>query len=69
MAQALEAGHAKIRIAGEKVRGGYLLQRTGGGRKPRWLLVKLPDEDAEPGSDLVSERPRSVLSGKTIDEL
>jgi DNA ligase D-like protein (predicted 3'-phosphoesterase) len=69
MAEALEAGHAKFRMAGEKLRGGYLLQRTRDGAKPQWLLLKLADDDADPGSDLVAELPRSVVSGKTIDEL
>jgi DNA ligase D-like protein (predicted 3'-phosphoesterase) len=68
MAEALEAGHAKFRLAGEKLRGGWLLQRTRDGAKPQWLLVKLRDEDADPERDLGAEA-RSVVSGKTIDEL
>ena len=69
MADALEAGHAKFRLAGEKLRGGWLLQRTRGGAKPQWLLLKLADDDAAPGSDVAATLPRSVLSGKTIDEV
>jgi DNA ligase D-like protein (predicted 3'-phosphoesterase) len=69
MADALDAGHAKFRLAGEKLRGGWLLQRTREGAKPQWLLVKLADDDAAPGSDLVADLPRSVVSGRTIDDL
>ncbi|MCW2991941.1 MAG: hypothetical protein JWM73_2535 [Solirubrobacterales bacterium] len=69
MADALDAGHAKFALAGEKVRGGYVLQRTRGGAKPQWLLIKLTDDAAESGSDLTSARPTSVISGRTIDEL
>jgi DNA ligase D-like protein (predicted 3'-phosphoesterase) len=69
MADALAAGHAKFRMDGEKLRGVYLLQRTRSGAKPQWLLLKLADDDARPGSDLVAEQPRSVVSGRTIDEV
>lgn len=68
-ADALEAGHAKFRLDGEKVRGGYVLHRTRTGAKPQWLLMKLRDEEADPEADLVADQPRSVVSGKTIDEL
>lgn len=65
---ALERGHAVFVLHGEKLRGGFALQRTGGGR-PRWLLVKRVDDEARPGSDVVAEQPRSVISGRTLDEI
>ena len=67
--QALERGHAVFVLHGEKLRGGFALQRTGGGEKPQWLLIKRRDEEALPGSDVVAEQPRSVFSGATLDEL
>jgi DNA ligase D-like protein (predicted 3'-phosphoesterase) len=68
--EALERGHAVFVLHGEKLRGGFALQRTGrGGEKPQWLLIKRRDEEAKSGSDVVAERPASVLSGKTLDEL
>jgi DNA ligase D-like protein (predicted 3'-phosphoesterase) len=67
--QALERGHAVFVLHGEKLRGGFALQRTRPGAKPQWLLIKRRDEEARPGSDLVSERPRSVLGGGTLDGL
>jgi DNA ligase D-like protein (predicted 3'-phosphoesterase) len=67
--EALERGHAVFVLHGEKLRGGFALQRTRGGAKPQWLLVKRRDEHARPGSDVVAEQPRSVLSGRTLDEL
>jgi DNA ligase D-like protein (predicted 3'-phosphoesterase) len=66
---ALERGHAVFVLHGEKLRGGFALQRTRPGAKPQWLLIKRTDECAAPGSDVVSEQPRSVLSGRTLDEL
>jgi DNA ligase D-like protein (predicted 3'-phosphoesterase) len=67
--EALERGHAVFVLHGEKLRGGFALQRTRPGEKPQWLLIKRRDEEARPGSDVVVEQPASVLSGKTLDEL
>jgi DNA ligase D-like protein (predicted 3'-phosphoesterase) len=67
--RAVKAGHVKFWLEGEKLRGGFALTRVGGGEKPWWLLVKMNDEAANPGRDPVRTEPRSVLSGKTIQEL
>lgn len=68
--EALARGHAVFALHGEKLRGGFALQRTGGaGARAHWLLLKRRDEHARPGSDVVAEQPASVLSGRTLDEL
>jgi DNA ligase D-like protein (predicted 3'-phosphoesterase) len=67
--EALERGHAVFVLHGEKLRGGFALQRTGAGAKPQWLLIKRRDDEARPGSDVVAERPESVVSGRTLAEL
>jgi DNA ligase D-like protein (predicted 3'-phosphoesterase) len=67
--QALERGHAVFVLHGQKLRGGFALQRTRGGDKAQWLLIKRRDDQARPGSDVVGESPRSVLSGRTLDEV
>ena len=67
--EALERGHAVFVLHGEKLHGGFALQRTGGGEKPQWLLIKRNDECAARGSDIVAERPESVQSGLTLAEL
>ncbi|HVL31004.1 MAG TPA: DNA polymerase ligase N-terminal domain-containing protein [Solirubrobacteraceae bacterium] len=67
--QALERGHAVFVLHGDKLRGGFALQRTRPGTKPQWLLIKRRDEQARPGSDIAVERPESVLSGRTLAEL
>jgi DNA ligase D-like protein (predicted 3'-phosphoesterase) len=67
--QALTRGHAVFVLRGEKLCGGFALQRTRAGAKAQWLLIKRRDEYAQPGSDIVTERPRSVLSGRTLDEI
>jgi DNA ligase D-like protein (predicted 3'-phosphoesterase) len=68
-ADALDAGHFSFWLEGEKLRGGWTLQRTHAGAKPKWLLIKKRDEQADAGRDPVSGEPESVLSGRTIEEL
>jgi DNA ligase D-like protein (predicted 3'-phosphoesterase) len=63
---ALERGHAVFVLHGEKLHGGFALQRTRGSAKPQWLLIKRRDEHARPGSDIAAERPASVISGRTL---
>jgi DNA ligase D-like protein (predicted 3'-phosphoesterase) len=67
--EALARGHAVFVLHGEKLRGGFALQRTRPSAKAQWLLIKRRDQEAHPGSDIVAERPDSVLSGRTLDEL
>jgi DNA ligase D-like protein (predicted 3'-phosphoesterase) len=67
--EALERGHAVFVLRGEKLRGGFALQRTRPGEKPQWLLIKRRDDEARPGYDVVAERPESVLSGRPLDRL
>jgi len=64
--EALERGHAVFVLHGSKLRGGFALQRTRPGAKAQWLLIKRRDEDARPGSDIVAERPESVVSGRAL---
>ena len=46
---ALERGHAVFVLHGEKLRGGFALQRTRPGAKPQWLLIKRRDDEARRG--------------------
>ncbi len=69
MERALADGHASFWMEGEKLHGGWSLRRVAEGRKPRWLLVKRRDEEADPDRDLVADRPESVVSGLTIEEV
>jgi DNA ligase D-like protein (predicted 3'-phosphoesterase) len=67
--QALEDGHAVVWLEGKKLRGGWALQRIGGGDRERWLLVKRKDEGADARRKPTKSQPESVLSGKTIEDL
>jgi DNA ligase D-like protein (predicted 3'-phosphoesterase) len=67
--EALDRGHAVFVLHGEKLRGGFALQRTRPGAKPQWLLIKRRDEAADARRDPVATRPESVLSGRTLEQL
>src|SRR4051812_27417535 len=49
--EALERGHAVFVLHGEKLRGGFALQRT---RDRQWLLIKRRDGEARPGQNYPS---------------
>ena len=61
-----EPGHLPVRLQGSKLAGGFALTRTG---QRRWILVKIRDEQAHPGSDIVAEHPASIRSGRTWQDL
>ncbi len=69
MDEALARGHASFWLEGEKLRGGWSLRRTHEGAKPKWLLVKRRDEEADARRNPVSTQPESVVSGRTIEEV
>lgn len=70
VATALERGHVKVWLEGDKLRGGYALTHARlGGDDANWLLVKLDDEGADARRHPVSTEPESVLSGRTVDEV
>lgn len=67
-------GHLEFELAGEKLSGRWHLIRMHG--KPRekrenWLLIKGDDEAArsEDDPDILEQRPESVLTGRTIEQL
>jgi DNA ligase D-like protein (predicted 3'-phosphoesterase) len=67
--EALDRGHAVFVLHGEKLRGGFALQRTRPGETAQWLLIKRRDDAARRGSDVVAERPQSVASGRSLAQL
>jgi DNA ligase D-like protein (predicted 3'-phosphoesterase) len=67
--EALDRGHAVFVLHGEKLEGGFALQRTGRGDPPQWLLIKRRDEHAQTGSDIAAERPESVISGRALGDI
>jgi DNA ligase D-like protein (predicted 3'-phosphoesterase) len=70
MAEALEAGHARVWLEGGKLRGGYTLTHARiGGDDRNWLLAKVRDEGADARRNPVRTEPESVLTDRTVDEV
>jgi len=61
-----EPGHLSAALHGSKLTGRFALTRTG---ERRWILVKARDGAARPGSDIVAERPASIRSGRTWQDV
>jgi DNA ligase D-like protein (predicted 3'-phosphoesterase) len=61
-----EPGHMSVILRGTKLQGGFALTKTG---PRRWVLVKVRDADARPGSDITAGQPASVRSGRRWQEV
>ena len=71
---AIAAGDFKFVLAGERLKGSWVLVRIKNNRgrdtRTNWLLIKHKDEYARPGGteELIAE-DRSVASGRTMDQI
>ena len=68
MEETIEDGHVEFYLEGEKLRGAYALIHTGRGGRKFWLFFKMKDLHPET-TDILEERPESVLTGRTIADL
>ena len=71
---ALRKGELKFTVAGEKLRGGWVLvrmRRRDGERSKRnnWLLIKHRDDFASENPEDLLARDRSVASGRSMDQI
>ena len=67
--EGLGEGHLEFELSGEKLRGAWALIRVNGEGGKNWLLVKMKDDAVDRNRDILSDRPESVLSGRTIEEI
>lgn len=67
--EAWKNGHLLVELHGEKISGGYALQRTDSGDDANWLLIKMDDEAADARRNPVSTEPDSVLSGRSMEDI
>jgi len=67
MEDSLAQGKLEVRLAGRKLKGAFVLVRTGFGmKKPGWLLKKMADEYAGT-TEPVDVGPDSAKTGRTLD--
>ena len=69
MEESLDAGHVEVWLEGEKLRGGYALVRTQSEPREQWLLIKMKDSEANARRNPVRSEGKSVISGKTLEEV
>jgi DNA ligase D-like protein (predicted 3'-phosphoesterase) len=71
LSEAIEKGDVKVFLLGEKIRGAYALVRTKTDDRGReqWLLIKKRGEGADRRRKPTSSQPKSVLSGRTIEQV
>jgi len=69
MEEAIEDGHVDIWLEGKKLKGGYALIKTGRGNRKFWLFLKKKDDMAHPDEDILVDRPESVISGRSVEEV
>ena len=68
-AAAIEAGHIKVVLHGEKLGGAFALTHTRmGGDDKNWMLVKVDDDGADRRRKPTSTQNESVLSSKTNED-
>jgi bifunctional non-homologous end joining protein LigD len=70
----LAKGHLSFILDGEKLHGGWHLvrmHRRSGEKRDNWLLIKQHDgsERSARDKDILEERPLSVATGRTLDEI
>lgn len=65
--KSFNAGQIKFRMNGSKLKGEFVLVRTASRGDNSWLLIKHRDKFAT--DDDITEQNKSVVSGKTIDQV
>lgn len=71
-AKGFTKGHLEFDLAGEKLHGRWHLVRIKGKPKEKrtnWLLIKGDDPHAAPDRDILTDRPESVQTGRSIEDV
>jgi bifunctional non-homologous end joining protein LigD len=68
--EGMKRGRLSFTLEGHKLHGKFHLVRTKPqGKQETWLLFKSRDEAANENSDIVMEKPESVITGRTLDQI
>jgi bifunctional non-homologous end joining protein LigD len=68
VSKGVRTGELKFTLRGKKLKGSWVLVRTGRPTSRQWLLIKHRDEAADEG-DVTEEQPRSVVSKRLMAEI
>jgi bifunctional non-homologous end joining protein LigD len=70
---ALKKGELKFVLAGDKLKGSFVLVRMKGdkfgGKRNNWLLIKHKDEWADSDGEAALKKDKSVASGRTMSQI
>ncbi len=71
--KALAAGNLKFLLAGERLKGEWVLVRMkhdrSGGKRTNWLLIKHRDDYAKANGDALLRKDRSIASGRRMADI
>ncbi|MFW5844792.1 MAG: DNA polymerase ligase N-terminal domain-containing protein [Planctomycetota bacterium] len=67
---ALRTGRVEVALAGSKLQGGFVfIHSKMRGDEKNWLLIKMKDAYAAPGSAIVEDAPDSAISGRSLEQI
>ncbi|MBD3208303.1 MAG: DNA ligase [Candidatus Nealsonbacteria bacterium] len=70
--EARKEGKLEIMLKGEKLKGKFVLLRTGSdndGADGRWLLIKMKDDEMNRDNNILNEKPNSTLTGRSLEDI
>ncbi|HKB21755.1 MAG TPA: DNA polymerase ligase N-terminal domain-containing protein [Methyloceanibacter sp.] len=71
--EGLAKGNLKFRLHGDRLKGDYVLvrmkPRKGERARENWLLIKRRDDSAQEGNEPTETYDRSVVSGRSMDQI
>ncbi len=63
-------GTVEVFLDGKKIRGGYALGKMKSGKmEGNWLLIKMDDAQADARRNPTSTENKSVLTGRTMEQI
>jgi len=66
----LEGGFVEFALHGKKLKGRFkLVHAKLGGNERNWLLIKRKDDHAETEDDLLTRKPDSARTGRTMEQI
>ena len=68
VADAVDDGHLRVWLNGQKLSGGYALTKMGGDRS-EWLLIKMDDSEADRRRRPAKTQPESVMTDCTVEDV
>lgn len=69
VSEAYKSGKVTVWLEGKKLSGGYALIQTKRGGGKQWMMIKMKDEKADARRKPTSTENKSVLSGRTMDQI